>query len=166
MHSMPVRSALAIIQLAVFVGGGVVAPVAHLAAHRPDHTHGPGGWIATFRTESSPHSAHRHPHAHPHPHEREGSVHAIPSSGGPGPGTTREPGPATKHDLVAHPLETTHGHGSLVHFGLALLSAPPLVPLPVPALTALVEPAAPDRAAVLFHPVFPLPRPPPSPSSF
>ena len=34
---------LRLLGLAAFVGGGVLAPVAHLAWHRPGHSHGADG---------------------------------------------------------------------------------------------------------------------------
>jgi hypothetical protein len=159
--TMSGRSPFAVLQLAVFVGGSVVAPVVHLARHRPDHTHGPGGWIATFEHGARPH---RHPHVHSHPREQGASGHEAPSPGAVLPETVDGESPAAHRGLAANPLEAAHGHGSLVHFGLALLSAPPPLPLPTPRLTAVLAPTASRRATALFHPTFPLPRPPPAPA--
>ena len=54
-----------------------------------------------------------------------------------------------------------HGHGSLAHFGLALLPAPPPLELPVPASSGAAPPEERTQPAALYHPRFPLPRPPP-----
>jgi hypothetical protein len=82
-----------------------------------------------------------HDHAHPHPH--------------PHPATEAGPGDE------AQPVEPTHGHGSLAHFGLALLSGPPPLPLPLPERAGDVEVDASPHVAALFRPDFPLSRPPP-----
>lgn len=52
--------ALAALAAALFV----VGPLAHLALHRDDHVHLPGGGVRYVE----PH-AHAHPHDHEHPHE-------------------------------------------------------------------------------------------------
>jgi hypothetical protein len=145
---------LRLLALATFVGGGVLAPVAHLAWHRPGHSHGVDG---TTILHPQP-DAHPHPHphshddadAHPHAHPHEGHAQADPH------GEAHEPlGPATE------PLEVPHGHGSLAHFGLALLSAPPPLELPAPAPAGVAPPEERTQPAALHHPRFPLPRPPP-----
>jgi hypothetical protein len=125
------RCPAAAVQLAVFVGGGVAAPVWHLASHRPDHTHGPDGWAFTFHVHEA---AADHDHDHPHPDDA--------------------------RSLDRLPLD--HGHGSLAHFGLALLGSPPAVavPEPEPVRDVLVTPR--PATLRLFQPSFPLSRPPPS----
>jgi len=177
------RSQVAFLQLAAFVPGGVLAPLAHLAWHRPDHAHGRavasevhhlGGSARPHRAEGlgpggeapkepsrHEHAAearwHRSPHGHPHPQPGPGqrATEATPAAGDdPAP-----PGPG------AEPLDTAHGHGSLAHLGLALLSAPPPVPLPTPRLMGGLSRRENPRVAALFHPGFPLPRPPPTSAS-
>ena len=179
---MTPRTRIAALQVAVFVGGGLLAPVIHLATHRADHTHGAGGQTITFdiasaqgggsgarrgehhrqesqgegrarhehRAEAGGH-AHADSHAHPSPH-RASDVATSPP--------TEEGSPAPRAE--AQPLESIHGHGSIAHFGLALLSAAPPLALPAPEATG-ERPGAPHpRAAALFQPGFPLPRPPPA----
>jgi len=177
------RSQLAGLQVAVFVAGGILAPVAHLAWHRPDHVHGK---TAAFEVHASRGSArprgteglgpgawsleeasrHEHPaearspglpHRHPHPHPGFGhrTTEAAPAA---------EDNPATP-DPGAEPLETTHGHGTLAHLGLALLSASPPLPLPTPRLVGALPRMGHPCVAALFHPRFPLPRPPPTTAS-
>ena len=60
------------------------------------------------------------------------------------------------------PRPLDHGHGSLAHFGLALLGAPALLPVPAPEPGDWVAAVARTAVLTLFHPSFPLPRPPPS----
>jgi hypothetical protein len=170
---MSPRFRAALVQLVAFLGGSVVAPVWHLARHPPDHTHGPGGSTVTFHVHGAeadhdhevarslparePAKARR---AHSHPGMAPAHDHAAerPAEGAPGPPAPRsEHGPCTSH--VPIPLE--HGHGSLAHFGLALLGAPPVVPVPEPEPTPDVV-VVPRLAALrLLQPSFPRPRPPP-----
>ena len=128
---------LRLLALAAFVGGGVLAPVAHLAWHRPGHSHGPDGAAVVDRHPQ----AHPHPHAHPH----EGHDHADDHG----------------ESAVTEPLEVPHGHGSLAHFGLALLPAPPPLELPAPAASGTAPPEERTQPSALHHPRFPRPRPPP-----
>jgi hypothetical protein len=129
------RCRAATFQLAAFLGGGVAAPVWHLAGHRPDHAHGPDGSAITF-------------------HVHEGERH----------GEDDESAPPDAHETGASRVPLEHGHGSLAHFGLALLGAPPAVPLPKPE-PGRDAPAVPRVTDVrLFQPSFPLPRPPPPPA--
>ena len=60
------------------------------------------------------------------------------------------------------PRPLDHGHASLAHFGLALLCAPALLPVPGPEPGDWVAAVARTAVLTLFHPSFPLPRPPPS----
>jgi hypothetical protein len=126
------------------VSGGILAPVAHLARHRPDHSHGPGGWVV-----------------HPHPHEHDGAHHESHEHVRLEPKTTGGETATTPHELEADPLEADHGHASLAHFNLALLSAPPPLALPNPRPAGVLDPAPSPRGVALFHPGFPRPRPPP-----
>jgi hypothetical protein len=182
------------VQLAAFLGGGLLCPAAHMAWHRPDHTHGPGGATIAFDVGKAPRerargtdhtprlrspvARHAHPQPHTHAHatatrsERAsrrgapGVVHhthphpAEPASPGSGPET--RPGPAARD---VPPTSPGHGHGSLAHFGLALLSAPPALTLPPPEPAGDLIPSVHPRGAALHQPSFPLPRPPPSPVS-
>jgi hypothetical protein len=192
---MTPRTRIAALQVAVFVGGGLLAPVIHLATHRADHTHGAGGQTITFdiapaqgggagarrgehhrqesqgegrarhqhRAEAGGH-AHADSHAHAHPHAGSGHGHAHPSphraSDVATSPPTEEGSPAPRAE--AQPLESIHGHGSIAHFGLALLSAAPPLALPAPEATGELPGAPHPRAAALFQPGFPLPRPPPA----
>jgi len=162
------RARLAFLQVAVFVGGGLLAPALHITWHRPDHSH---GWAAAVDVHSSEGSAaprpakahgsrglaptetarhsHSHPHSHPHPHPGHGTTPAAEEQSAP-------PAPQTQ------PIERTHGHGSLAHLGLALLSGPPPMALPTPRLLGLVPRRAHPRVVSLFRPGFPRPRPPPT----
>ena len=189
------RAQLAALQVAVLVGGGLLAPVVHLAGHRADHTHGAGGRTMAFDAAStrgepagSLHGEHPgreiprpveatghehvaepggHEHAdsdvHPHEHRHTagGPAHPAPTIDPTGSAPTDGGSPA-RPDGKAQPLEPAHGHGSLAHFELALLSAAPSLALPAPELTGVLPPAPHPRATVLFQPSFPLPRPPPA----
>jgi hypothetical protein len=174
------RSGLTLFSLAAFAGGGLLAPAAHLAWHRPGHSHGPGGVTVDLGVPAPPASVaapvrslpaaveggehvdgHLHRHAHPHRHGRHDgeTAHATPEPARGDPAPARKPpapdGPATE------PLEVPHGHGSLAHFGLALLPAPPPVALPAPSPIGYVADAGRVQPAALRHPDFPLSRPPP-----
>jgi hypothetical protein len=147
------RARAAAVQLAAFLCGGVGAPVWHLASHRPDHEHGPDGAATTFHV----HADDDHD-AHPDHDSEDHDGHDA--------DLDHEHGEAPRADERAStspvPPPLDHGHGSLAHLGLALLGAPPVVPLPEPeprpeaAVSASLEPLS------LFQPSFPLPRPPPA----
>jgi hypothetical protein len=144
---------LRLLSLAAFVGGGVLAPVAHLAWHRPGHSHGPDGGTVVHPQPR----AHPHPHAHPH----EGHDHADHHGEAHEPRRAAGETPPGAESAVTEPLEVPHGHGSLAHFGLALLSAPPPLEVPGPAPSGAAPPEERTQSAALYHPRFPLPRPPP-----
>jgi hypothetical protein len=156
---------LRLLSLAAFVGGGLLAPVAHLAWHRPGHSHGPDGGTTALAVESGHAADHRdgdrHAHPHPHAHPHEGHDHA--DDHGEAHELRRAAGetPAGAESAVTEPLEVPHGHGSLAHFGLALLSAPPPLELPAPASSGAAPPEERTQPAARHHPRFPLPRPPP-----
>jgi hypothetical protein len=126
--------------LLAYLGGGILAPVLHLARHRPDHTHGPN---------DEPVGLGEHPrelpadHAHGDDHDHADAPEAVRSKALP-------------------PVD--HGHGSPSHFGLALLPAPPPIEVPLPALAGPIPPQPRERPAVLHSASFPRPRPPPSPA--
>ena len=154
------RAHLAVAQIAVFVAGGVLGPVAHLAWHRPGHSHGPDGQTIAFDVEAHGRAVHRHatPPAHDH--------HAVPDRPEPVRHEHEAHSHPPDHEARARPsgaesLDSTHGHGSLAHFALALLSAAPPLALPTPEPAGVVPRAAHPRAAALFHASFPLSRPPP-----
>ena len=134
-------------QIGAFVCGGILAPATHLAWHRPDHSHGSGGQGLALGAEAHGRAGHRHGHPHGHRHGH---------LSGHGEDEARAGRPAT-----AEPLDAIHGHGSIAHFGLALLSAPAPLALPTPEPAGVLPPPAHPRAAALFRPSFPLPRPPP-----
>lgn len=188
---MTFRGQAAVVQLAVFVGGGIIGPVWHVAHHRPDHTHEADERAMPFALGATEEPAHGHAraadveapiepaaeaHAHPHRHSpahahvhlegQEPAGAARPSDGWhettPLPATTKgqvlNRASRVGHDSRPDP---GHGHGSIAHFGLALLGAPALLPVPAPAPGEWVLPVARTATLRLFHPAFPLPRPPP-----
>lgn len=186
---MTPRAPFASVSLAAFLGGGLLAPGAHLAWHRPDHTHGPDGGPIGLRIEShepgsprtepapSPHrhaepvehghhgNGHRHPHAHTaNGPARHGSVHrheTLPVEGSRTPAVAPPHGPPARAASSDVPPALPHGHGSLAHFGLALLPAPSPLELPAPALAGWAPPAGRTQPVSRRHADFPLPRPPP-----
>lgn len=183
------RGRAAVVQLAVFLGGGVLGPVWHLARHRNDHSHGADGQAIAFDLRAGGEPAHRHshaasagpaaqpkarahahahPHAHSHPHRHPHAPtphHSAPPAAShrevAAPSATR-PAPPDAPQAAPLPRPLGHGHGSLAHFGLALLGAPALVPVPEPEPGEWVPAVARTARLTLFHPSFPLPRPPPS----
>lgn len=154
------RARLASLQVVVFVGGGLFAPALHIAWHRPDHSH---GWTAAVDLHSSEGSTAPRParaHGNHGPAPAETARHAHPHPG-------HEATPAAEERSApsapqTQPIERTHGHGSLAHLGLALLSGPPPMALPTPRLLGLVPRKTHPRVASLFRPGFPPPRPPPT----
>jgi hypothetical protein len=172
------RGQAALVQLAAFLGGGVLGPVWHLAHHQNDHSHGTDGQAIAFDLGGTASPApghpsaprveppaaarsHRHRHAHPHralhAHAPRAAVAEPRQQVPPAPPSAPAGGPHASP--VPPPLD--HGHGSLAHFGLALLGAPALLPLPRPEPGDWVAAVARTAALTLFHPSFPLPRPPP-----
>lgn len=126
--------------LGVFVLAAQLAPLAHLATHRNDHTHGP---------EAAPRTSHDHDDDHDHDH---------------GHDADHTDSPEHDHDGGAPPEPTSREHGrtSAAHFDLALLDGPPPPFLPPPAETLA---PAPDVIARWHHaPALPQPpaRGPPS----
>ena len=184
---MSPRVLAAAFQVAAFVGGGLVCPVLHLASHGPDHTHGPEGPTLAFdlpiglseaprppggvAPSVAPRSrGHRHAHVHSHPHPHAHPHTAVPPHPAPpepeAPATSSPRGEAPGPAAEGHPpFPPGHGHGSLAHFGLALLSAPPPLALLAPEPAAERPLVAHVRVAALQRPSFPLPRPPPARAS-
>ena len=174
------QAQLASLQFAVFVGGGLLAPAGHLAWHQPGHSHGwtvapdPRSWQESaeprrragpahrdVRPEETPRHEHPDTHSHPHPHPHR---HPPPPPDHGATPAEAEHEPASGAPRT-QPIERTHGHGSLAHLGLALLTGPP--PLPLPTLRLMGVAPRTDRPLVgaLSPPRFPLPRPPPTPVS-
>lgn len=171
------RALLAVVQLAVFAGGGLVAPAVHVAWHPSGHSHGPvrhgaeglhhvavgrGSAIdgPAHDHDGAPHPRsrrHVHPHSHPHSHDHHVAPPAAGHSAAPEPLREEGPDPGAGDE----PIDSTHGQGSLSHLGLALQASPPPLALPEPALASvLTEPPATSDTA-RFQPSFPRPRPPP-----
>jgi len=105
-----IRSFAGLLLLGVFLLAAQLAPLAHLARHRNDHTHGP---------ETADHHAaavddHEHEHEHADEHDHDGSA----------------PPPASPD----------HGRDSVAHFALALVEGPPPPFLPPPADTLAPPP--------------------------
>jgi hypothetical protein len=169
------------VQCVVFVAGGVLGPAAHLVWHRPGHSHGPDGQTLAFSIplthhpghadtaagrahgDAAPEESRRHRHAvRAEAHREHGHRHPQPHRHASSHGTAGQE--RASDGPSAEPLEAPHGHGSLAHLGLALLSAPPALAVPAPRLTS-TRPLTPRaRAVALFHPGFPPPRPPPAPT--
>lgn len=173
---MTFRGQAAVVQLAVFVGGGIIGPVWHVAHHRPDHTHEADERAMPFALGATEEPAHGHAHAadveapivpaagaHAHPH-RHSHAHADVHLEGQEPaGAARPSDGRHRASRVGHDSrpDPGHGHGSIAHFGLALLGAPALLTVPAPEPGEWVLPVARTATLRLFHPAFPLPRPPP-----
>jgi hypothetical protein len=163
---MTSRGQAAVVQLVVFVGGGILGPVWHLAHHRNDHTHEADERAMPFALGATEEPAHGHApdveaptepaaeaHAHPHRHAHT-QVHLEATTRG----QVLNRALRAEHDSRPDP---GHGHGSIAHFGLALLGAPALLPVPAPEPGEWVFPVAKTATLRLFLPSFPLPRPPP-----
>jgi hypothetical protein len=130
----------------------ITVPEAHGHPHVRGH-HGHGHTDGHGHGHSGP-RAHRHGRGPVHVHEPE-----EPSR----PPAPKRPAPRASEQASgagSSPLE--HGHGSLAHFGLALLGAPPLVALPAPEPRPELAVGASLAPRSLFQPSFPLPRPPPA----
>jgi hypothetical protein len=131
--------------LGVFLLAAQLAPLAHLATHRPDHTHGPE---PGHDHEAAPRAAHSYDHDHDDAdHDHDGwfaDDHGESSDHG--------------HDgtAPADPTSSEHGRASAAHFDLALLAGPPPPFLPPPAETL----APPPDAVARWHHAPALPQPP------
>ena len=145
------RRAAAPVLLGVFLLATQLAPLAHLATHRPGHTHGPP--LATF-DESRHDAAHRdgQPHAHAASSRaaRSGShaerfVRHASIRG-------QDEHADTDHDTKdaagrsGGVPDRDHGRESISHFGLALNEGPPPPIVPAPAGTIATPPDARPRA--------------------
>lgn len=141
-----IRTAAARLLLYAFVVAAQFAPVAHLATHRPDHTHGPRPEVL----DEDDHEA-AHESGQPHDHDDTGSP-----PGSRWPNASSSGRPVAHTDGAAHddrdsapraprspgPPGGDHGRDSTAHFGVALTEGPPAPILPPPA-AAIAPP--PDR---------------------
>lgn len=129
--------------LGIFLLAAQLAPLAHLATHRNDHTHGPE---TGHDHEAAPHAALAHDHDDAdHDHDDWfGDDH----------------GDASEHEhdgtTPADPTSSEHGRASAAHFDLALLDGPPPPFLPPPAETL----ALPPDVVARWHHAPALPQPP------
>jgi hypothetical protein len=124
--------------LGVFLLAAQLAPLAHLATHRNDHTHGPE---TGHDHAATPRAALSHDHDHDDwfaDDHGESSDHDHESS------------------APADPTSSEHGRASAAHFDLALLDGPPPAFLPPPAETL----ALPPDAVARWHHAPALPQPP------
>ena len=128
--------------LGVFILTAQLAPLAHLARHRNDHSHGP---------ETADHhaaAADDHDHEHDDEHDHGGW---FPDD---------DHGEAADHDhdgdVPPAPASPDHGRDSVAHFALALLEGPPPPYLPPPASTL----APPPDVVARWHHAPALPQPP------
>jgi hypothetical protein len=126
--------------LGVFLLAAQLAPLAHLARHRNDHTHGP---------ETADHhavAADDHEHEDEHDH---GGWFADDDHGDV---------PDHDHDggVPPPPAAPDHGRDSMAHFALALVEGPPPPYLPPPASTL----ASPPDDVARSHHAPALPQPP------
>jgi len=131
--------------LGVFVLAAQLAPVAHLATHRNDHTHGPELGALGDAAHEAAHRAGQ-PHAHADdltPDERAwlNGDDAAAAQGDDPAGTTSDGAPAHSHGTPSH----DHGRGSVAHFGVALVEGPPPPLVPPPAEAIAPPPDAPVR---------------------
>jgi hypothetical protein len=154
------RKQAAVVQLAAFVLGAIVGPVCHLARHRADHTHGPDGAALALPADvDDDHAA--GPHDHPQPHHHDDQPAELDHDHDAEHDVDQEP--VADRDSGTRPaLPLDHGHGSISHFGLALIGTASPLPLPRPERRDVLEVPARTAQVRLFHPSFPLPRPPPA----
>ena len=127
--------------LGVFLFAAQCSPLAHLATHRSDHTHGP---------ETAPD---HDDDSHDDDHDRDGSRdHEAPVAVALAP---HEDHDHDRGEPADPPASNDHGRASSAHFGLALLEGPTPPFLPPPALTL----APPPDVALRWHhaPSQPLP---------
>ena len=133
--------------LGVFLLAAQLAPLAHLATHRPDHTHGPE---TGHDHAAAPRAAHSHDHDHDHDDANHDDDDWFADDHG--------ESPDHDHDgtAPADPTSSEHGRASAAHFDLALLDGPPPPFLPPPADTL----ALPPDTVARWHHAPALPQPP------
>lgn len=142
--------------IGVFVLAGHVAPVVHLATHRPDHTHGPTLEALDAAGHRAAHRASL-PHRHDvdrrefdsHPQARRSGPQSGRLSSGDCPASGLAPEPPT---LPGAPTRD-HGRESVAHFGVALLEGPPppIVPPPAEAIAPSPDGRPPRHGRPLTH---------------
>ena len=147
-HSMleRIRPTAGRLLLGLFLLAAQFAPLAHLATHRNDHTHGPD-------VTSDHEAAHRAGRAHDHDDDADhGHGHDD--------AATRDDHGDADHDhgdgTPQRPASPEHGRASAAHFDLALLDGPPPPFLPPPAETL----APPPDVYARWHHAPALPQPP------
>lgn len=162
------RPTAAVVLLGVFLLAAQLAPVAHLATHRADHTHG-------HRSEVFDAAAHETAHLAGLLHEHDGADEGGPPRGRTGSAAQRaHPSPDFEeaghdHGRRDHRSQESpagdHGRESIAHFGVALLEGPPAPVVPPPAQSISPPPdARPCSFSVTSRPQLP-PRGPPAPLS-
>ena len=138
------RPAAGAVLAGVFLLAAQVVPMAHLATHRDNHTHGPE----------------RDPFAHDHPadsdHDHDDDDHSVARKAD-HDDADHDHGDDADHDRGSdRPAHRQHGQASAAHFGLALLEGPLPPFLPPPAETT----AAPLDAVLRGRCSAPHPQPP------
>jgi hypothetical protein len=125
-----IRQAAGPVLLAVFLLAGVAGPVAHLATHGDDHSHG-----TADRAHALDHDA-AHRSGVPHDHPEVGRA----------PGAAAEP--TERQDDYPAPARE-HGRATLAHLDAALIEGPPPAEPPAPGgtLTLVHDPALRPAAA-------------------
>jgi hypothetical protein len=150
--------------LLAFVAGVVVLPLSHLVHHRDDHAHGVAGVLRqafALLREHGPGHGHGHRRAHAFGDDRDygrdhGHEHGHPHDYDEPAGRDHHRREAIDHhresaaDDGAQRPAPKHGHGSLEHLDIALLSAGLFV-VP-PAFAAVGKTPLPGRSAELLAP--------------
>ena len=162
------RHPAAFVLLGVFLLAAQLSPVAHLATHRPDHTHGPRSKVFETAAHETAHRAGL-PWAHDGANEgrppgwraSSAAQRAHPSPDSEEAGHDHSRGEHRSHELPAG----DHGRESIAHFGVALLEGPP-APIVAPPPQSIDPPpdARPRSFSVTSRPQLP-PRGPPAPLS-
>ncbi|MCC7031462.1 MAG: hypothetical protein IT179_01350 [Acidobacteria bacterium] len=141
-----IRRVAAPVLLGVFVVAAQLAPVAHLATHRNDHTHGPE--LGTLG-DADHDAAHRAGLPHAHLDELTADEGAWLDGAEDSAATAGEHAPETGDASPAHshgaPASHDHGRDSVAHFGVALVEGPPAPLVPPPAETIAPPPDATAR---------------------
>jgi hypothetical protein len=142
--------------LGVFLLGAQLAPAAHLATHRNDHTHGP---VPDGPRRDEDHAAaHRTGRPHGHPAAVETPTRAARGARRAADRAAEPAHPNAGHDHHAgaeaeapEPAPSPeHGRDSVSHFDVAILAGPPAPVLPPPAEALAPRPDT-------FHPGLRLP---------
>jgi hypothetical protein len=143
------RLAAARLLFRVFVVTAQLGPVAHLATHRNDHTHGP-------EFASAGNAAHEVAHRLGRPHDHADAGEDLTAEERAWLAGDEAPTPdssGSRHD---------HGRESAAHFGLALLQGPPPPLVPPPSATIAPPPDTAPRRYARPTPLQPPTRGPPA----